>query len=123
MPSDAAAIASPLAAEIYGMKVLRKSIEDEKLNFTRFLLLAKKARPVRGVAKTSVVFSLKNELGNLHRILFKVGSGFSPTVPDSVSESCRDFLSKCFQTNPENRWTTNQLMEHSFAKVRCLVLI
>jgi prephenate dehydratase len=69
MPSDAAAIASPLAAEIYGMKVLRKSIEDEKFNFTRFLLLAKKARPVRGVAKTSVVFSLKNEPGNLYRAL------------------------------------------------------
>lgn len=69
MPSDAAAIASPLAADIYGMKVLRKSIEDEKFNFTRFLLLAKKARPVRGVAKTSIVFSLKNEPGNLYRAL------------------------------------------------------
>ncbi|MDH3889685.1 MAG: prephenate dehydratase [candidate division Zixibacteria bacterium] len=68
-PPNAAAIASPLAAEIYGMKVLRKSIEDEKFNFTRFLLLSKKMRPVRGVAKTSVVFSLKNEPGNLYRAL------------------------------------------------------
>ena len=36
---DAGAIASALAADIYGGRVLRRSIEDDRRNFTRFFLL------------------------------------------------------------------------------------
>ena len=36
---DAAGIASALAAEIYGGAILKKSIEDDRQNFTRFFLL------------------------------------------------------------------------------------
>ena len=36
---DAAAIASAVAAEIYGGRILRRSIEDDRRNFTRFFLL------------------------------------------------------------------------------------
>jgi prephenate dehydratase len=66
---DSAAIASPFAADYYKMKQFRKSIEDEKLNFTRFLLLGRKAVNVKGKAKTSVVFSLKSEPGMLFKAL------------------------------------------------------
>jgi prephenate dehydratase len=66
---DAAAIASPYAASLYGMKVLRKSIEDEKVNYTRFLMLARRSKRVVGKAKTSVVFALKNEPGSLFKAL------------------------------------------------------
>ena len=38
-PGDAAAIASAVAAEIYGARILRRSIEDDRRNFTRFFLL------------------------------------------------------------------------------------
>jgi prephenate dehydratase len=67
--TDIAAIASPYAARLYGMKVARKSIEDKKNNFTRFLLLARAAKDFRGKAKTSIVFSLKNEPGSLFKAL------------------------------------------------------
>jgi prephenate dehydratase len=75
-PVDAAAIASELAAKIYGGKILRREIEDDRQNFTRFFLLeppGSKPRTLRGAAKnpwkTSLVFSTKNIPGALFRAL------------------------------------------------------
>jgi prephenate dehydratase len=73
-PQDAAAIASVLAAAMYGCRIVKRSIEDDKLNFTRFFLLRKKAAPVpakppkRGY-KTSLVFTTRNVPGALFRAL------------------------------------------------------
>lgn len=69
---DAAAIASLEAARVYGLKILKKGIESDHRNFTRFLLLSKKKgdAPSRlGRIKTSVVFSMKNIPGSLHNAL------------------------------------------------------
>jgi prephenate dehydratase len=75
-PKDAAAIASELAAKIYGGRILRREIEDDRQNFTRFFLLeppGSKPRTMRGAAKnpwkTSLVFSTKNIPGALFRAL------------------------------------------------------
>jgi prephenate dehydratase len=75
-PNDAAAIASELAAKIYGGRILRREIEDDRQNFTRFFLLepaGAKPRTIRGGAKnpwkTSLVFSTKNIPGALFRAL------------------------------------------------------
>ena len=72
--TDAGAIASSVAASIYGARILRKSIEDDRQNFTRFFLLNAKRRvlppqrPVK-VWKTSLVFTTRNIPGALFRSL------------------------------------------------------
>jgi prephenate dehydratase len=68
----AAAIASAAAAEVYGARVLAEEIEDDRQNFTRFLLLAREdaaAEPSPEADKTSIVFSLENRTGSLFRAM------------------------------------------------------
>jgi prephenate dehydratase len=70
---DAAAIASEVAATIYGGTILKRSIEDDRRNFTRFFLLypSKKMPPPRRAKewKTSLVFTTHNIPGALFRVL------------------------------------------------------
>lgn len=66
---DAGAVASERAAEIYGMKVLAKEIEDAPNNYTRFFVLSKHDSPYSGDDKTSIIFSGKNVPGSLYRVL------------------------------------------------------
>jgi len=66
---DAGAVASEKAAEIYGMKVLVKEIEDNPNNYTRFFVLSKHDSPFSGKDKTSIIFSGKNVPGALYRVL------------------------------------------------------
>ena len=68
---NAACIASELAAREYGLKVLRKNIQDNNAhNITRFLVLAKTdvSQPT-GYDRTSLVFSIKDKIGALHAML------------------------------------------------------
>ncbi|MBP7985169.1 MAG: prephenate dehydratase [Bacteroidaceae bacterium] len=69
-----AAICSKFAAPLYGMKVLEEAIEDNKHNFTRFLVVCnpRKAdflRPIEKSNKSSMVFSLPHEEGSLSQVL------------------------------------------------------
>lgn len=69
-----AAICSSAAAEIYGMKVLEDHIEDNKHNYTRFLVSCNPGkadflRPLEKADKSSLVFSLPHEEGSLSQVL------------------------------------------------------
>ncbi len=63
------AIASELAAQLYGLKVLRTRIEDNVNNFTRFLVLSQKAPERTGKDKTSIMLSVKDKVGALYDLL------------------------------------------------------
>ena len=66
---SAAAIASELARQLYGLKVLKSRIEDNLNNFTRFLVLSQKAPERTGKDKTSVMLSVKDRVGALYDLL------------------------------------------------------
>jgi len=66
---DSAAVASEKAAEIYGMKVLRRAIEDSPNNYTRFYVMSKDDAPPSGRDKTSIIFSVKHLPGTLFNAL------------------------------------------------------
>jgi len=72
--TDGAAIASSRAAEIYGMNILVREIEDNPNNFTRFFILAKQDSPPSGNDKTSIVFSVKHRPGALYEFLQQLAS-------------------------------------------------
>jgi chorismate mutase / prephenate dehydratase len=64
-----AAVASELAARMYDVPVLRRRIEDNPSNTTRFLVIGRQAVGPSGRDKTSILFSMKNEPGVLYSIL------------------------------------------------------
>lgn len=73
---DGAAIASAVCAGIYGARILKRSIEDDRQNFTRFFLLRRPDQPGVSLAldgkkawKCSIVFTTRNQPGSLFRAL------------------------------------------------------
>jgi len=67
---DAAAIASEHAAAEHGGHILKKGIEDNQHNYTRFFLVRRKgAKSMAGANKTSIAFGLPNKPGALFKAL------------------------------------------------------
>jgi len=64
-----AAIASVAAANLYGLQVIEKNIEDNSNNYTRFLVICKSEAKRTGNDKTSVVFVVKDAPGALYSML------------------------------------------------------
>ncbi|XP_066472347.1 mitogen-activated protein kinase kinase kinase 4 isoform X5 [Tiliqua scincoides] len=51
------------------------------------------------------------------QIMYRVGMGHKPPIPDRISPEGKDFLSHCLESDPKMRWTASQLLDHSFVKV------
>jgi len=64
-----AAIASELAADIHGVPIVCRSIQDSPFNRTRFLVLSPVSSPAGASDKTSLLFAVKHEPGALHKAL------------------------------------------------------
>ncbi len=67
--STSAAIAHSEVAQIYGLNILRRNIEDYPNNITRFFVLSKEFPPPTGQDKTAIMCYMKNEAGALYKIL------------------------------------------------------
>jgi prephenate dehydratase len=67
--TDAAAIASARAGEVFGLTALASSVQDYDDNITRFLVIGR--RPLKNAVadKTTIVFTLPNEPGALFKAL------------------------------------------------------
>lgn len=67
--TDTVAIANKLAAELYDLQVLERRIESNKMNYTRFLILADKISENGTANKASLSFQVGNDIGSLATIL------------------------------------------------------
>ncbi|MFY0405949.1 prephenate dehydratase [Solicola sp. PLA-1-18] len=95
-----AALATGLAAEIYGLDVLARDVEDEDHNTTRFVVLARDPEWVpagRGPTVTSFVFRVRN----VPAALYKALGGFAT---NSVN------MTKLESYMVEGEWTATQFL-------------
>uniref|UniRef100_A0A8C8JZV7 Mitogen-activated protein kinase kinase kinase 4 n=1 Tax=Oncorhynchus tshawytscha TaxID=74940 RepID=A0A8C8JZV7_ONCTS len=51
------------------------------------------------------------------QIMYKVGMGHKPPIPDKLSTEGKDFLGHCLESEPKRRWTASTLLDHPFVKV------
>jgi prephenate dehydratase len=87
---NAAAIASEQAASHYGLTILKKNIETDHRNFTRFLVVSKnEIHPVRHT-KTSLIFATHNRPGSLYRCL----SVFAERKINMIGIESRPYIGK-----------------------------
>ncbi|MEE1009412.1 MAG: prephenate dehydratase [Agathobacter sp.] len=66
---DAAAIASAINADIYGVKVLEDVIQDNKNNYTRFIIVSGKKVYNKNAKSISLCFEIPHESGSLYHAL------------------------------------------------------
>jgi len=66
------AIASKLAAKMFGLEVLAEGIETNKNNYTRFLILSENPQDIKKIKdpdKVSISFDLSHKIGSLSKVL------------------------------------------------------
>ncbi|VDK69371.1 unnamed protein product [Onchocerca ochengi] len=66
-----------------------------------------------------------HECEQILQVVFRVGSGMRPTIPQSVQAdlTCYSFLDLCFQVEPSKRATAEQLRKDPFADINMYQLL
>ena len=72
-----AAIAPALAAEIYGLEILLRDVEDERHNTTRFLVMSGEANPPRPPYTQQCITAFVFRVRNVPAALYKALGGFA----------------------------------------------
>jgi len=104
---NAAAVASALAAELYGLHILEPNIQSEKSNYTRFLVLQRESpfTTKSEANKASIFFEINHESGSLAKIL-------------SLIASCKINLSKLQSVPlPKNAWRYSFHLDMEFETI------
>ena len=121
----AAAIASSLAAELYGLAIIEQDIQDNASNATRFLVLGRQCGPPTGGDRTSLMVSVMDSVGALHRALaplrrYRINMTKIESRPSKRKAWEYFFFIDCdgHIENPRVAKAVDQLGEHcSFVKV------
>lgn len=115
-----AAIASSLAAEIYGLKILKEGVEDVKSNVTRFLILSPEPH-FPDLSEKDVMTSLLFEVRNIPASLYKALGGFATNslsitkLESYVDENFQAARFYCdIEGHPESRAFNRALEELGF---------
>jgi len=116
---QAAAIASRLAAEDFGLEILAENIQDISGNTTRFLVLGREYGPPSGKDKTSVFFGVRHTTGALFQSLEPLHrSGINLTKIESRPSKQRAWEYTFFvdleghADDPRVKTVLNELSEH-----------
>ena len=117
---EEAAIASALAAEIYGLDILEANVEDASHNTTRFYVMARRARtPDAAVANLMTTFVFR--VRNVPAALYKALGGFATNGVNMTkleSYQLGAFFATLFyadiEGHPEDPGVKNALEELSF---------
>lgn len=67
--SNVASIGNERSALMYGLEILDKNIETNKKNYTRFLILSKQSKIIKGANKASISLEVGHFYGSLARVL------------------------------------------------------
>lgn len=87
-----AVICSPDCANIYGLKIVERAIQDNNNNYTRFICIGKENEIFSGSDKISVMTALPHSSGSLNRLLMKFSSlGLNLTKIESRPIQGTDF--------------------------------
>ena len=116
-----AAIAPALAAEIYGLDILMRDIEDERHNTTRFLVMTGGKEPARPEFTRKCITSFVFRVRNLPAALFKALGGFATNGVNMIKlESYMEggaFTATFFYSEVEGR-PPDRPLQHAFEELQ-----
>lgn len=67
--NDIACLSSRSCAELYGLKCIKESVQDQGNNYTRFICISKRPQIFPGSDKTSLMMTLPHRPGSLYKVL------------------------------------------------------